>query len=213
MRAGIRAVLSSLGYEAELTLGDTFVDRSWPEILERVGPETALMRTLGRWCATNAGPRVLLIDEVDSLVGDTLISVLRELRTGYADRPECFPHSVVLCGVRDVRDYRIRFGSTNEVVLVGSAFNIKTESIRLGDFARDEVLALLGQHTEATGQAFTKNALAAIWNLTHGQPWLVNALARTVCFENGGALDRRRAVTSHDVQSARESLILRCDTH
>ena len=50
---------------------------------------------------------VLLLDEVDALVGDTLISLLRQIRAGYAQRPNAFPQSIVLCGVRDVRDYRM----------------------------------------------------------------------------------------------------------
>ena len=50
-------------------------------------------------------PLVLLLDEVDSLVGDTLISLLRQIRAGYPDRPHAFPQTVLLCGVRDVRDY------------------------------------------------------------------------------------------------------------
>ena len=45
-------------------------------------------------------PLVLLIDEIDALVGDTLLSVLRQLRTGYVDRPARFPHSIILCGMR-----------------------------------------------------------------------------------------------------------------
>jgi hypothetical protein len=49
----------------------------------------------------------LLVDEIDSLVGDTLISVLRQLRSGYDRRPHSFPQSIILCGIRDVRDYRI----------------------------------------------------------------------------------------------------------
>ena len=52
-------------------------------------------------------PLVLLIDEIDTLVGDTLLSVLRQLRSGYDQRPAAFPHSTILCGVRDVREYRI----------------------------------------------------------------------------------------------------------
>ena len=59
----------------------------------------------------------------------------------------------------------------------GSAFNIKAESLRLGDFSRDEVRDLLGQHTEETGQPFADGALEAIWTQTRGEPWLVNALA------------------------------------
>ena len=94
---------------------------------------------------------MLLIDEIDLLVGDTLLSVLRQLRAGYVRRPRDFPQSVVLCGVRDVRDYRIHSGSGREIIAGGSAFNIKAESLRLGDFTKDEVLSLLGQHTDETG--------------------------------------------------------------
>ena len=50
----------------------------------------------------NPTPLVLLVDEIDSLVGDTLLSVLRQLRAGYEQRPEGFPQSVVLCGVREI---------------------------------------------------------------------------------------------------------------
>jgi len=51
---------------------------------------------------------VLFIDEVDSLVGDTLISLLRQLRSGYDRRPSSFPQSIILCGLRDIRDYLSR---------------------------------------------------------------------------------------------------------
>ncbi len=87
-------------------------------------------------------------------------------------------------GVRDVRDYRIHSGSANAVIAGGSAFNIKARSPRLGDFSRDEVLALLEQHTAETGQAFTSDALETVCAQTQGQPWLVNALAYEACFEN-----------------------------
>ena len=83
-------------------------------------------------------PLVLMIDEIDALVGDTLLAVLRQLRTGYVDRPARFPHSIILCGVRDVRDYRIHSSAENRLVLGGSAFNIKSESLRLGDFSERE---------------------------------------------------------------------------
>ena len=57
---------------------------------------------LTEWCLANPTPLVLLVDEIDSLVGDTLLSVLRQLRAGYEQRPEGFPQSVVLCGVREI---------------------------------------------------------------------------------------------------------------
>lgn len=36
----------------------------------------------------------------------------------------------------------------------GSAFNIKSESIRLVDFTQADVKALVQQHTDASGQTF-----------------------------------------------------------
>ena len=44
----------------------------------------------------------------------------------------------MLCGVRDVRDYRIVL-SNQDIVTGGSAFNIKSASLRLGDFTKDEI--------------------------------------------------------------------------
>ena len=83
----------------------------------------------------------------------------------------------------------------------------------LSDFTREEVLSLLGQHTEATGQAFTAGALEGIWALTCGQPWLVNALAHEACFRNKAGRDRTRPITADAVGAAREQLIARRETH
>ncbi|MEA1884219.1 MAG: hypothetical protein U9N62_06845 [Thermotogota bacterium] len=72
-----------------------------------LGGYNALKTALARWCQESDKPVMLLIDEIDSLIGDTLIAVLRQLRAGYTARPQRFPQSIILCGVRDVRDYRI----------------------------------------------------------------------------------------------------------
>ena len=156
-----------------------FSTGSGSRLLDRFGTG-ALREALTRWCEASAKPIVLLVDEIDSLVGDTLVSVLRQLRSGYDSRPRRFPHSVILCGVRDLRDYRIE-SSREGPVLGGSAFNISADSLRLGDFSRHEVEALLAQHAAETGQTFTAAAVAEIWRATSGQPWLVNALARGGC--------------------------------
>ena len=74
-----------------------------------------------------------MLDEVDALIGDTLISLLRQIQAGYAQRPQAFPQSIILCGVRDVRDYRIHT-KNQEVITGGRAFNIKAESLRMGSF-------------------------------------------------------------------------------
>ena len=211
--AAMRAILGEMGSDAEHALGDTTVKRTALGALETVGPHLALRETLARWAASDARPLVLVIDEIDSLVGDTLLSVLRQLRAGYADRPRRFPQTVILCGVRDVHDYRIRSSAENEVVSGGGAFNVRAESLRLRDFSREEVESLLGQHTRETGQSFTGDALDALWDLTRGQPWLVNALAYETCFARHEGRDRGRAIGAAAIQDAREALILRRETH
>ena len=159
---GIRTVLAELAFRASVTLGDETLEHLWPNVLARVGPGHALRQALARWSMADPRPLVLLIDEIDSLVGDTLLSVLRQLRTGYDQRPSAFPNSVILCGVRDVRDYRIHSTAEDRMVLGGSAFNIKSKSLRLGDFSEQEMRSLTAQHTERTGQAFTSEALDLI---------------------------------------------------
>ncbi len=209
----MRTVLAELAYQASVTLGDETLEELWPALLERVGPAQALRQPLARWCMAAPRPLVILIDEIDALVGDTLLSVLRQLRTGYADRPERFPHSIVLCGLRDVRDYRIHSSAEDRLVLGGSAFNIKSESLRLGDFSEQEIHALTAQNTEQTGQAFTEDALELVWERTAGQPWLVNALCYDACFRHKPGRDRTRPITADAILEAQERLILRHDTH
>ena len=201
----MRTVLARLANAARDELGDPLLAEVWPGVLAESGPDAALMEALARWSRASPKPLVLLIDEIDALQGGSLLSVLRQLRAGYPKRPGGFPQSVVLCGMRDMRDYRM--DST------GSPFNIVAKSLRLGDFSREEALALLGQHTAETGQAFTAGAQETVWEQTLGQPWLVNALAQEACFESAAGRDRSRAVTGGDIADARERLILSRVTH
>ena len=209
----MRAIFTVLGRRARIALGDHFVTDHAREVLESSGADSVLEEMLIRWCEASPLPLVLLVDEIDSLVGDTLVSVLRQFRSGYDLRPALFPQSVILCGVRDVRDYRIHVSSGKEPVSGGSAFNIKAKSLRLGDFCEREVRALLAQHTEETGQVFQESAILRIVESTGGQPWLVNALAHETCFDDDAEHSRDREVTVGAVDAAREALILRRETH
>ena len=197
----IRAVMSRLASRAR-RLGDDFPDQVWADLLAKCGPDDALAELLTQWSAADARPLVLLIDEIDVLIGDALLAVLRQLRAGYDERPSGFPQSIALCGVRDVR-----------AIAGGSPFNVKAASLRLGGFTETEVRALLAQHTAETGQPFTPEALAAVWNQTCGQPWLVNALCRRACFDAEGGRDRARGITRDAILAAQEHLIVSRQTH
>jgi hypothetical protein len=168
---------------------------------------------LSLWSLRNSKAIVLFVDEIDSLVGDTLISVLRQLRAGYTERPQGFPQSIILCGIRDVRDYRIYSNREKTSITGGSAFNIKAKSLRMGNFSLDEIKLLYEQHTMETGQKFNNDIFPLVWDLTEGQPWLVNALAYETCFEMKEGRDREKDISLDTIMQAKENLILRRETH
>ncbi len=206
-------LVQTIANSARLWVKDSHAPSLAREVLAEQAATVALEQFLTRWSEQSPQPLVLLLDEVDALVGDTLISLLRQLRAGYNQRPTAFPHSVILCGVRDLRDYRIHARSEPSPITGGSAFNIKAKSLRLGDFTEEEVATLLREHTADTGQVFTPDALARVWDLTQGQPWLVNALAYEACFERPEGRDRSQPVTLELIDQAKEQLILNRVTH
>lgn len=167
-------------------------------------------QALRAWAADCPRPIVLFIDEIDALQNDALISVLRQLRDGYPRRPEAFPQSLALIGLRDVRDYKVASGG-NDRLGTASPFNIKVESLTLRNFTFVELKTLYSQHTTDTGQQFTEAALQRAYALTQGQPWLVNALARQMV--QTLVPDRQVTIEVEQVDQAKEILIQRQDTH
>ncbi|MEL7246272.1 MAG: AAA family ATPase, partial [Cyanobacteria bacterium J06573_2] len=192
-------------------------------------PGRRIRAFLQAWAKASTKPLIIFIDEIDSLQDDTLISVLRQLRDGFPNRPQYFPSSVGLIGLRDVRDYKVASGGSETVAVDGfpgiskllnpkggrlntaSPFNIKVSSITLRNFNAEEVAELYQQHTEDTGQVFTPEASATAFDLTQGQPWLVNALAKEVVEKI--VKDRNIAITKEHILQAKEILITRRDTH
>ncbi len=211
--AAMATVTQAIAHGARWWLGDDQAEAVAAEVLESPGRHLAVQSFLAEWCARSPRPLVLLLDEVDALVGDTLLSLLRQLRAGYPQRPTAFPQTVILCGVRDLRDYRIHASSESEPITGGSAFNIKAESLRLGDFSAAETRTLLLEHTQETGQVFTPEALERVWELTRGQPWLVNALAYRACFKLPAGRDRSRPITLDLIDQAKEAMIVERVTH
>ncbi len=123
---------------------------------------------LARWSAAlHPTPLVLLLDEVDVIRGVPLVNLLRQLRAGFIDRPQHFPASVGLVGMRDLRDY-LTHAKDGAPVSPGSPFNIKSASLTMRNFTTEEVASLYAQHTSDTGQVFTAEASARAFWWTQG---------------------------------------------
>ncbi|MBW4512824.1 MAG: ATP-binding protein [Scytonematopsis contorta HA4267-MV1] len=181
-----------------------------PNNWDTAQPGRRIQGALQAWSQASKRPLILFIDEIDSLRDETLISILRQLRDGYRGRPTNFPISLGLIGLRDVRDYKVASGG-KERLNTASPFNIKDRSLTMRDFNAVEVAQLYQQHTDDTGQVFTKEASQMAYDLTQGQPWLVNALAKEIVEEL--LTDTSVAITVEHINQAKEILIARKDTH
>jgi hypothetical protein len=179
----------------------------WPD----APPGARLHTGLGAWARACPLPIVLFLDEIDALRDDSLISVLRQLRDGFRSRPGSFPASVVLSGLRDVRDYRIASGADPSRLGTSSPFNVSVKSFLIRNFTVDQVAELYGQHTTETGQEFTPEALDRAFEYSQGQPWLANAIAAEITETMG--IKPPAPITADHVDDAKERLILARATH
>lgn len=205
-------ILSKLRYDSEFQLPDGLRPPA-PDTCEAT-PDVALVTYLSAWSKNIDRPAVLFLDEIDSISGPLLLSILRQLRDGYTSRPAPFPQSIALVGLKDMRDYKIHIREDSATLGTASPFNIKARSLTMRNFTEPEVLDLLHQHTRATGQHFEAEAAAEIFRLTRGQPWLTNALAAQLVTDYDALVkDRSCPVRKQDVTRAREILIERRDTH
>ena len=185
-------------------------DELHPPIYDRHQPPQRIGNFLKVWSEASPRPLVIFIDEIDSLQNQTLMTVLRQLRDGFPRRPQGFPQSVALVGMRDVRDYKYASGGSDRLN-TSSPFNIKVRSFTLSNFTLEDVRNLYQQHTDATGQIFTPEAVDLAFHLTQGQPWLVNAIAKEIV--EYIAKDPSIPITVELVNQAKEILIKRQDTH
>ncbi len=90
IEAAMRMITNRIASDARDFLKDRFPLEVKSQILASSAGD-ALGELLTQWSENSEKPLILLIDEIDALVGDTLISVLRLLRAGYYKRPECCP--------------------------------------------------------------------------------------------------------------------------
>jgi hypothetical protein len=181
-----------------------------PPPLSEAPPGRRIGAALASWARASPRPLVVFLDEIDALRDEVLISVLRQLRSGFRNRPERFPVALALIGLRDVRDYKVT-ADDRDSLGTASPFNIKVRSLTLRDFTAEEVVELYQQHTADTGQHFEPEALSLTFELTQGQPWLVNALAKVAVEEL--VTDTTRPILRADIERAKMLLIERQETH
>jgi hypothetical protein len=157
-------------------------------------------------------PLIVLFDEVDVLIDDSMISFLRQLRGGFVGREVGkFPISVALVGMRDLKDYIIR-AKDGQPINPGSPFNIKEDSATLSNFSKEDVGKLFAQRTKETGQQITREALDYVYEQSKGQPWIVNSLFARATLR---ILDEKstETVTLEHIHKAREQMIEARETH
>lgn len=175
-------------------------------------PSSQLTEILSNWSALVAPkPLVVLFDEVDVLEGQVMVSFLRQLRSGFAMRGiGRFPVSIALVGMRDLRDYLVT-AKDGRAINPGSPFNIKEDSVRIGNFSQADVAKLYAQHTTLTGQVFAPGFAEQVFAWTNGQPWLVNALASQCLYKSG--LPAGITITLDHLNSARDALVAARTVH
>lgn len=210
---GMEKIIDILAESAANDLDDSYIKDNRSSILKKSKGQNPLQNILKFWSKDSEKPVVLLIDELDALAGDTLISVLHQLRTGYNNRPKLFPQSILLSGHRDINDYRIYSDERKTTISGANAFNIKAQSFKISNFDLDTIKQFYYQHTKETGQKFAGDIFPLVWELTGGQPWLVNALVYETCFNMKEAGDGKVVITKELINKAAESIILRRKTH
>lgn len=110
---------------------------------------------------------VMIIDEIEGLNPDLLGQFLHTIRALYHSRDTNCLKSTILVGVSNI----VGVAEDN-----ASPFNI-AEELPLPYFTPEEVQNLLTQHTTETGQVFAPAVIDKIYEITAGQPGLVNGFA------------------------------------
>lgn len=130
---------------------------------------------LTNWAEACPRPLVLFFDDIDTLDGKALTCFLRQLWSGAQERPQRFPQSMAFVGLQDINCLPV--GA--QLNTPGSLFHqLRTSTLALQPFTLEEVANVYQKHTDASGQLFTLEAVDRAFELTQGQPWLVNAIGQ-----------------------------------
>ena len=117
---------------------------------------------------------ILIIDEVEGINKKYFGDFLHSIRNAYHSRENHCLKSVILVGVSNI---------VGVVQDNASPFNI-TDNLNVPYFTEKEVQELLRQHEEEAGQLFEEKVKSKIFQITAGQPGLVNGFAKVLVDNN-----------------------------
>jgi hypothetical protein len=197
LEESIRSILFEISSRARDTFGDEYLEDLVTGILEKRGPYQALNELLTQWSKRSDRPIVLLIDEIDTLEGAVLTSVLSQIRAGYDKRPALFPLSIVFCATHDV---------------IEKQFNIKDASLRISFLRREDLDSMYSAYTAKHGVEIDKAAIDRIWKYSAGQPWIISTLSGEIFHEIVPAKGIRR-VSAEQVDEAIGNIIVKKGNH
>ncbi|MDE7416517.1 MAG: AAA-like domain-containing protein [Lachnospiraceae bacterium] len=157
-----------------------------------------LFVALSNMCESSPRPMVLIIDEVDSAGNNQVfIDFLAQLRGYYLEREETsIFHSVVLAGVYDIKNLKLKFRSETEHQY-NSPWNIAAKFDIDMDFSVNQIAAMLGEYEDDyhTGMN-TQTVAEEIYAYISGYPVLVSSICKCIdekllgesSFEEGSAV-------------------------
>ncbi|MDR3152997.1 MAG: hypothetical protein LBW85_01705 [Deltaproteobacteria bacterium] len=142
-------------------------------------PRLFLKPALSGLCASLPRPLALLLDDLETLPGYFLLSLLHQFRDSWAGRSAYpFPRSCVLCGAGAERE----ISPAPEPGLGGprAPVDLPALPLEVPPFTEAEIRRLLALHTAEGGREYSPEAAEEAFYWSGGAPAAVGALARAV---------------------------------
>jgi len=167
------AMLDSWRYDLAAYLpADVAVPR-WPE----APPGNRIGAALSAFAVEAPRPLVIFLDGLDTLSREVRTSLIRQIRAGKPRRPRAFPWSIGFASMREPRELDVGQPPSSSASPTSSS-GLEAELIALPPLTRTQVGELLAGLTERTGQEPLPGVIDRTYELTQGQPFLVNAFSQ-----------------------------------
>lgn len=170
------ALLSALRIAAEQDLPPALRPATFPASADA----TRLWEGISVWAQVCPRPLVLFFDDLDTLHGAALESVLRQIEAGFSRRPGHFPWSIGLLSRFDLRTTPSHAPDASDSPISTGPFERSWSSRLVPPFTENEVRALYAEHFDRADQSVSSEAIAFVHEASAGHPFLVQALGREI---------------------------------